>query len=355
MRHIGSALIAMLVLTLLVGVAHPQRALADGERILIYTGNDAYAGTENSPGNATYERFAQAVGKPADSLETMPTDLSPYACIVLSLNTATFDGPLTSQIVEYVNGGGVVLGIGENTLFVNEYPDTNAVLNGVATALGSSLSITTDILDPTFHVTTNIDPATLTAGVSSIVLAASSEISIATDGNGESLVRSTEGTTVVAADSIGNGRFVLSGDSNIFSDNSEDGYTAHDNGVLAANICDGLYVEPPPVSYVRACLYAGTLSQVGTLPEGQADSTVTCGRGEAILLVQGDDYTACLFAGSLSQVGSTTACGRGELIGLAAGDAYYACLYAGSLSRVGTSEPICGRGVVIGFASLIVT
>jgi hypothetical protein len=37
---------------------------------------------------------------------------------------------------------------------------------------------------------------------------------------------------------IGDGLFFLSGDSNVFSDDSHVGYTDHDNGVLVANICD---------------------------------------------------------------------------------------------------------------------
>jgi hypothetical protein len=107
-----------------------------------------------------------------------------------------------------------------------------------------------------------------------------------------------------------------------------------------------------PHTYLQACLFAGSLSQVSALPEDETAPTVSCGRGTAILLTQGVDYFACLFAGSLSRVGTTEpTCSRGEVIGLAMGTDYYGCLYAGSLSQVGTNEPAnCGRGIAIGLA-----
>jgi hypothetical protein len=104
-------------------------------------------------------------------------------------------------------------------------------------------------------------------------------------------------------------------------------------------------------SYRQACLFAGSLSQVSRL-WGQTTPTLSCGRGEAIVLLDGADFYACLFAGSLSQVGTTEPadCGRGSVIGLAQGQDYFACLFAGSLSQVGTNPPSCGRGSMIGLA-----
>ena len=70
--------------------------------------------------------------------------------------------------------------------------------------------------------------------------------------NAESLVRTKgapdtpEGTTFIGLDLIGSGVFVLSGDLNVFSDDSGDGYDAdHHNGVLARNICDQVSVSVP--------------------------------------------------------------------------------------------------------------
>lgn len=102
---------------------------------------------------------------------------------------------------------------------------------------------------------------------------------------------------------------------------------------------------------LQACLFAGSLSQVNFLPNGEA-TTINCARGELITLYQGTDYIACLYAGSLSQVKTSGSvnCGRGVEIGLAAGDDYHACLFSGSLSQVGTSIPSsCGRGAPVSF------
>ena len=49
----------------------------------------------------------------------------------------------------------------------------------------------------------------------------------------------TPATTILGADEIGPGLFVLSGNSNIFSDSSDSGYVTEDNGVLVANLCGG--------------------------------------------------------------------------------------------------------------------
>ncbi|HUG16952.1 MAG TPA: right-handed parallel beta-helix repeat-containing protein, partial [Thermomicrobiales bacterium] len=120
--------------------------------------------------------------------------------------------------------------------------------------------------------------------------------------------------------------------------------------------CDiGAYEVEFIQTYYQACLYAGSLSQVSL--SMSPNPTVSCGRGEPVVLRSGDNLQndtlhACLFGGSLSQVGYSepSSCGRGEPIALVAGDDLYACLYAGRLSQVGTSQPgSCGRGAPVGF------
>lgn len=103
--------------------------------------------------------------------------------------------------------------------------------------------------------------------------------------------------------------------------------------------------------WVQACLFAGSLSQVSGLAYGN-ESSLVCGRGQVVVLEQGADYFGCVFAGSLSQVGTSAPsnCGRGTLISLAAGEDLWGCLYAGSLSQTGTNSPVCSRGTLIGFA-----
>lgn len=103
---------------------------------------------------------------------------------------------------------------------------------------------------------------------------------------------------------------------------------------------------------VQGCLYAGGLGQLTVLPYGEA-STVACSRGTVMVLEQGAGYHACLFSGSLSQVGTTQPgnCGRGVAVSFAAGDGLHGCLFAGSMSQVGPSQPTnCGRGVPVSLA-----
>lgn len=104
----------------------------------------------------------------------------------------------------------------------------------------------------------------------------------------------------------------------------------------------------------QTCLFAGSLSRVSTISEGDEESDFSCVRGSEVFLLEGSDVYGCLFAGSLSQVGTSEPkdCGRGAVIGLAAGDGLYACLYAGRLSQVGFNQPSsCGRGVEIQLAA----
>ena len=69
-------------------------------------------------------------------------------------------------------------------------------------------------------------------------------MTIPVGGTAQSLVRSkagsqAPGTIIIAAETIGDGLFVLSGDSNAFSDFVLEFYTNNDNGVLARNLCLG--------------------------------------------------------------------------------------------------------------------
>lgn len=110
-----------------------------------------------------------------------------------------------------------------------------------------------------------------------------------------------------------------------------------------------LQFVPDGVGIVRACLFAGSLSQVRT--STQQSPSLSCGRGTEVLLERGADYFACLFAGSLSQFGTSipSNCGRGAPVSFAAGTDLYGCAFAGSLSRVGTSSSPCSRGTLVSF------
>ncbi len=226
----------ILVLLLTLGAALPASASPASSspcKILIYTGEGA--------SNEGYTQFSAVAGKDVDILSTLPGDLSSYCCIILPVNgylSPAFSTATTLALTSYVNGGGKIIALAEwSPLF----DGTITAMNELATALGADLSVVAANIDPSYHITTNIDPSPFTGDVSSIVYAATSEVAVAIGSNAYSLVRSQGGTTFIAADKIGEGWFILSGDSNVFSDFNGNGYIYQDNGVLVRNICGGNY------------------------------------------------------------------------------------------------------------------
>jgi hypothetical protein len=223
-RRLITPLIALLALLL-----SASTTLAAGGRILVYVGN---AGVDEG-----YTQFGAAAGKPVDTLPVLPADLSRYDCIVLPINNIPFDDSQKAQLSSYVNSGGTLLGLAENESF---FPGSIATMNDLAAALGAGLQVVPALIDPGFHTTTNIDPSTFTVGVESIRYAFTSKVTVEVSGGAESLVRTQDASGAeifIGADKIGSGVFLLSGDSNVFSDNSDTGYTVEDNGVLVANLC----------------------------------------------------------------------------------------------------------------------
>jgi hypothetical protein len=241
-RHRVSARLAIagLIAAALALATGPPAVAAEDEKILVYTGD---SGVDQG-----YSRFGQAVGLPVEQNPTLPSDLSSYACIVLPINRTSFSPQTTNALVTYVNDGGNLLALGEAAGFLSSTPiDT---MNALSAAVGASMSLTRQLLDIGIQVTTEIDPSPLTVGVSSIGYGSTTGVLIAVDGAAQSLVRTRAGgtaprTTFVAAETIGAGTFVLSGDSNVFSDflATPNFYTDHDNGVLAKNLCLGSLVQ----------------------------------------------------------------------------------------------------------------
>jgi hypothetical protein len=220
------AIVGILILVLVSPkISSPAEAAAG--QLLVVIGN--YAVDEG------YEAFGQATGKEVVKLVELPSDLLAYDCVVLPVNAQLFSSDQKALLSSYINNGGRVLALAEHFGFGSAI----ATMNDLSQAIGADVSVISDAIDSDFHTTTNIDSSSLTAGVTSIRYAATSEVEVVVFGSAESLVRSIGGTTFIGADWIGNGLFVLSGDSNVFSDNSNDGYINHDNGVLAANICGG--------------------------------------------------------------------------------------------------------------------
>lgn len=241
MRRWGLILVVMSLA--LAGIALPAAAVGEPETVLVYTGGGGLS--------EGYTNFGSATGK-AIVTSTSLAGLAQYDCVVLPINTS-FSPEDLSSLTSYVNEGGRLLALGEHSGFEGAI----AAMNAVATELQSDLSLVAAFIDPivegTYPSTSNIDLSPFTVGVSSIQYAATSQVVVAEGSTtAHSLVR-TQGegetaTTFIGVEQIGLGVFLLSGDSNVFSDNNSDpnftGYTDHDNGPLAANICDGATFEP---------------------------------------------------------------------------------------------------------------
>jgi hypothetical protein len=198
--------------------------------ILVYSGNDGL--------NFGFTHFGAAVGLPVQtSTTTLPADLSSYACIVLTLNRTAFSSEATAALSKYVHDGGHLLALADNSVF----PSAVTTMNGLSDALGASMSLATQTIDSGFNVTDQIDATSLTAGVSSVGYASTTSVTVSVDGTARSLIRTrADGqaprTTFMAAQQIGAGTFVLSGDVNVLGDGTPF-YTDYDNGTLANNLC----------------------------------------------------------------------------------------------------------------------
>ncbi|KAB7741880.1 hypothetical protein GA707_16840 [Nostocoides sp. F2B08] len=238
-RHRGSARLAIagLIVGALAWMGVTPAIAAEGSEVFVYTGNDA------DPLGVGYLQLGGAVGLPVVESSTFPTYLSSYECILLPVNRTSFSPGITSALVAYVNGGGNLLAIGENDL---NYASAIETMNEVSAAVGASMSLTYENIDPGVFATHEIDASPLTEGVSSIGYAGTAGVALDVDGTAQSLVRTRLGgtaprTTFVAAETIGGGTFVLMGD-HMLADNLLDLF-GNDNLVLGRNLCTGSLVQ----------------------------------------------------------------------------------------------------------------
>lgn len=205
--------------------------MSGGGEVLVYEGNESY---DTGDSNNSYFELEAATGRGVRSTTTLPGSLSGNSCVLLQLNNESFDPSQVSTLRTYIQQGGVVVGIGE----YSEYDEAaDNVLNALAASLNANLAFQDNSIDPDYHETTNIGGSQYASGVSSLVYADTSGLDI---GSGAEEIAATEGgIPFIGAQSIGSGALVLLGDSNVLSDESGSGYFAHDNGVLARNLCGG--------------------------------------------------------------------------------------------------------------------
>jgi hypothetical protein len=237
-RRIGRLALAA-AMTTAVGLGGSSAASA-AEGIFEYSGN--------SPSTTGYTKFAAAAGEPLTRSATMPASLSQYRCAVLPVNRATFSSAQLDTFDAYVDGGGTLIAVAEWDGFAGA---ANPNMNAVANRLGSGLDVVNAAVDSGFQTTTNIEPTPWTNGVDSLWYALTSAVPVTAGSSAQTLARtrttalSTSKTPFLGVQEIGEGVFVLAGDSNLFTDATP--YDTNDNARLAANLC-GPDVTPPKIA-----------------------------------------------------------------------------------------------------------
>jgi hypothetical protein len=197
---------------------------------LIYDGETAGHDYE---GDTSFTDWAEATGQEASVQEALPTELDSYKCVALDLNQS-IEIPQTEALARYVKEGGTIIVIGEHE--GEGWSQANEALNQFLGYIGSELSLDDDSLDEGAYTTFNIEPSPLTSGVTDLGYDWITSVSVS--GPATPLVLTEDGSSVlVGAQNIGSGTVVVSGDSNIFSDNNLGFYEYNDNGQFVRDLC----------------------------------------------------------------------------------------------------------------------
>lgn len=177
-------------------------------------------------------------------------DPTGYDVIVVCVGSAwdtAYSAAEVSRIVDYVNAGGGLLILGDNT----DCPNSN--IQPVAAGFGIGLGVSH--IFPMDVYTSDLAAHPIFNGVSEIYMRAAGEISA---GGSPSLVAWQEGTGLglVAAGTSGLGRVVAMGDMNTFADEY---YGLVDNTLFSVNTFQYLAGEGGPVVPAPGAILLGTL------------------------------------------------------------------------------------------------
>jgi hypothetical protein len=178
-----------------------------------------------------FSKWAAATGKPVEAATNLPVSLKGYRCVVLNVNEE-FAGSDAGVLSGYLHEGGTILALGEHEGF----DVADAAINEMSEALGANVFLADDEWDkgPTF--TFNIDSSPLTANVDLLGYNWTSEVFY--EEPAQPLIESAEDDfTVIAAQPLQGGTFILSGDSDAFTDDDYGAYEEADNGILVRNLC----------------------------------------------------------------------------------------------------------------------
>jgi hypothetical protein len=194
---------------------------------------DGYTAGNEFSGDTDFSEWEAATGHEARVSPELPTDLSNYRCVALDLNQVV-ERPEIESLRTYLAAGGTVVVLGEHE--GPGFSSADLAFDEALEALGASISIDDDSLDEGTFDTSEIESSPLTADVG--FLKYNWVSSLTASGGAEPLVLTADGlSTLVAAQHVGGGTVVVSGDSNIFSDNNEGAYEFDDNGQFVRDLC----------------------------------------------------------------------------------------------------------------------
>jgi len=224
-RYVARFAICLPAIIAVTGAPSLAMAAHSPTRVLVYDGNHAV--------DEGYTKFGAAARAVVVTKAVLPSNLSGYRCVVLPVNRVRFSARQKAIFAGYLARGGRILAIGEHRGFLAAV----RTMNNLASSLGAGLRLTAAFVAPGFHTTHRIIPSAFTRKVHAIRFAATSLLKVLVRGHARGLVQTSSGKTFIGVARIRHGVFVLSGDSNVFSDNSDAGYSRQDNGVLVRNFC----------------------------------------------------------------------------------------------------------------------
>lgn len=243
-QRLRRQVVALLIAIVSLGTA-ASTAFAGGQ-ILVYTGNGAIVQGDG------YVKFAASAGRTRVASPVLPitqNEWDSYQCIVLPVNQVGFDEQQRTDLLAYANRGGTIVALAEH-----QFADNNMVIGPTSTTTMNNLASTTGIqalntsVNTSGQVTTDIVPSKYTAGVTAVGFAGTTTLTVTQPAL--AMVRTIQDgpvapTPFLAIRELGAGKFVYSGDSNVFSDAGR--YTAQtSNAALARNICGD--INPPDVT-----------------------------------------------------------------------------------------------------------
>ncbi len=211
--------------------------------------------------NWGYTQFSAAAGRgvPVTS-STFPADAADfdqYKCVVLPITQVPFSTPQKAALDAYMNRGGTVVALAEHLnadQTQTKGPATVTTFNNLASSYGIQALNTTVNQGPTttFDVIDYSSSAPdWTKDVANVGYGGTTTLTVTAPA--VALVRTVQMNITdpapapfIALRQLGAGKFVYSGDSNVFSDEGGGSYAFHDNGKLAKNVCGD--ISPPVIT-----------------------------------------------------------------------------------------------------------